>query len=395
MSHGRSPKRVLFFPLFARVNRSVQVGLQEQFPDTDIRTVDLIEALRANTRAMAANGCAALWSYWPDLLRGRRDLDDAFFGTGYAYRYLRTLALEAHQAWPADCSFQTQSMFDCSAPGVPHFVYTDHTYETRKENPWYGRYRWSATRPEWLLALERKVYQHAACTFTRSTHVQNTLRRAYGLPSTRAVCVGAGCDISVDGLRAIPIDRRRYSRKRVLFVGVAWERKGGPELLEAFRRTRSHHPDATLTVVGCTPRIHDPRVEVVGKIPLAQVGAYYAQASIFCLPTKLEPFGLAFLEALSAALPVIALRLGAAPDFVIDGDTGVLAEPGDVDSLAAGLIRLLNDPNECMRLGGNGRRLVAERYTWTNTCTAIAASIRENLSRLPAQSEGDYEHGVA
>lgn len=391
MSRDRSPRRVLFFPLFARVNRSVQAGLQEQFPDAEIRAVDLIGELRSSPLAMIANGCAAVWSYWPDLLRRRRDLDDSFFGTRYAYWYVRKRALEAHQAWPADCSFQTQSMFDCSAPGVPHFVYTDHTYETRRENPWYGQYQWSAIRPEWLIALERKVYEHSACTFTRSTHVHSTLRRAYGLPSTRVACVGAGCDASVDGLRAIPIDRLRYDRKRVLFVGVAWERKGGPELLEAFRRARVRHPDATLTVVGSTPKIDEPGVEVVGKVPLARIEAYYAQASIFCLPTKLEPFGLAFLEALSAGLPVIALRLGAAPDFVIDGDTGVLAEPGDVDGLTEGLVHLLDRPDECMRLGSNGRRLVAKRYTWANTCAAIAATIRERLSKVEVQSERTHD----
>ncbi len=76
-----------------------------------------------------------------------------------------------------------------------------------------------------------------------------------------------------------------------------------------------------------------------------------------------EAFGLANIEAMSCALPVISTRVGAIPEVVEDGVTGILVEPGDVETLAAAMRRLEDDPALRRRMGDAGRRRVESLFT--------------------------------
>jgi glycosyltransferase involved in cell wall biosynthesis len=116
-------------------------------------------------------------------------------------------------------------------------------------------------------------------------------------------------------------------------------------------------------------------------VSLDRVVDLCARSAVFCMPSKMEASGVVFLEAMAAGLPVIALRLGAAPDFVIDGETGITVRPDDVAVLADAMCRLLDDPEECRRLGENGRRLVMEKYTWDHVCADMACRMREVVGR--------------
>ena len=71
---------------------------------------------------------------------------------------------------------------------------------------------------------------------------------------------------------------------------------------------------------------------------------------------------MAVLEAMAYGLPVISTRVGGIPEVVVQGETGLLVSPGDVQALAAGISLLLRNPDLCQKLGTNGRRLVEESY---------------------------------
>ena len=376
-------RRMLFFTQgkFSGTNASVRNGLRKQFPQCDILCVDINRLLKGRLATVGANAAATVMCYGWDIMTRRRDLDDAFFGTGYIFRRVREMALGIQAEWHADCSFQTQSIFDCSSPNRPHFVYTDHTYLSCREYPVYGCHIWTPLRPEWLVALERGIYDRASCVFTMSTNVSDTLVRDYGVARDKVLCVRAGCNAAERALAKAPLGINRLASRGILFVGRDWELKGGPELLEAFRHVRGGFPDATLTVAGCSPRVRAPGVTVLGRVSLDRVADLYASAAVFCMPSKIEAFGIVFLEAMAAGLPVIALRLGAAPDFVIDGETGITVRPDDVAALADAMSRLLANPEECRRLGENGRQLVIEQYTWDHVCADMACRMREVVGR--------------
>jgi glycosyltransferase involved in cell wall biosynthesis len=210
-----------------------------------------------------------------------------------------------------------------------------------------------------------------------SSNIARSLALDYGLPASRARVAGVGSNaMRAAGAEADPL---RFGRRRILFVGVDWERKGGPVLVEAFRRLRRVHPEAELEIVGCTPDVREPGCHVVGRIPLDAVSDHYLSATVFCLPTRMEPFGIVFIEALAHGLPIVGTPIGAIPDLVEGGRTGCLVPPDDPQALADALDRLLRDPALCRRLGSEGEALVRERYTWEATACRIANAVRGQL----------------
>lgn len=122
-----------------------------------------------------------------------------------------------------------------------------------------------------------------------------------------------------------------------------WERKGGPELIEAFVQVRKRIPSATLTIAGCSPRVNTPGCTVLGPVPPSASGSFFEQASVFCLPTRHDPCGFVLAEALAYGLPIVATRVGALPDMVTDGVNGFLVPPRDASAVADALSSVLAD----------------------------------------------------
>ena len=116
--------------------------------------------------------------------------------------------------------------------------------------------------------------------------------------------------------------------------------------------------------MGAKPELQVPNCTVTGPLPADQLDQYYQTASIFCLPTYQEPFGIVFIEAMAARLPIVATRVGAIPELVQDGINGRLVEPGDIQSLANALSELLDDPEISRRFGERSYQLTRERYSW-------------------------------
>lgn len=77
-----------------------------------------------------------------------------------------------------------------------------------------------------------------------------------------------------------------------------------------------------------------------------------------------ETFGVASVEASACGLPVVAANVGGLPEVVIDGKTGILVPPRDVEKTAEALLRLIDHPEERDRMGKDGRAYVLERYDW-------------------------------
>lgn len=75
----------------------------------------------------------------------------------------------------------------------------------------------------------------------------------------------------------------------------------------------------------------------------------------FVMPSLYEGFGIAILEAMAAGKPVVATSVGGIPEFVKDGETGLLVKPGDAVALAEAMTKLLRDPDLARRMGSKGR----------------------------------------
>jgi N-acetyl-alpha-D-glucosaminyl L-malate synthase BshA len=99
----------------------------------------------------------------------------------------------------------------------------------------------------------------------------------------------------------------------------------------------------------------------VGK--QANISDYLGVSDIFLLPSELESFGLAALEAQACELPVIATRIGGIPEVINDGETGYLSDVGDITKMTQDAVELLRDDDKRRAFGQRGRELAIERYS--------------------------------
>jgi glycosyltransferase involved in cell wall biosynthesis len=120
------------------------------------------------------------------------------------------------------------------------------------------------------------------------------------------------------------------------------------------------------------------------------VAQLMAGADIFAMPSFEEPFGLVFTEAMAMQLPVVALRSGGAPEIIEHERSGLLSEPGDVDTLANHLLRLIGDPAARRTMGAYGREVVQRRFTIERMAADMAhayALIASNAGTTGADGE--------
>jgi glycosyltransferase involved in cell wall biosynthesis len=144
-------------------------------------------------------------------------------------------------------------------------------------------------------------------------------------------------------------------RVRVLFIGGDFPRKGGFDLLEAWR-AGGFATRAALDLVTDWPI---PDRELPAGVSLIRNVAPYTPAwcdlwrrtDFFVMPTRHEAFGMVFQEAAAAGVPAIGTRINAIPEIVINGVTGLLVEPADRDDLVRAMCVLVESPDLRRRLG--------------------------------------------
>lgn len=351
--------------------------LAKVLPEYDIELIDIKSILKQQPVLFFLNLLAAGIEYGPKIVAGHIKPRETIYITQYINKKIGQLVRRRITPEDYAFSFQIQSRFDASTAILPHFVYTDHTHLARMTYPDFDRRK---LRSEKWIAMERGIYQHAAVNFTRSSNISKSLREQYGIPDSKIVLAGVGSNVPIDDI--IP-ENDDYQNKNILFVGIDWIRKGGPDLLRAFEKVLEKHPQATLTIVGASPEIKLANCRAVGKIPIEEMKQHFQKASVFCLPTKMEPFGVAFIEALYYKLPIVATNVGAIPDFVETGKNGYLVEPGDVDGLARYLDMLLSDPIKSKAFGQHGFALAQANYSWDRVAEKMSGVIRKIV--LPDQ----------
>lgn len=354
---------------------SVMQTLIEHFPDLEIDVVHVGDLIRSRKTLILLNIFFVFKEYGLEILLGRKKVTECFWRTPYIFRKIKILVSSLLSKNEHKFSFQFQSLFDGSKEGLPHYIYTDHTHLANLHYPGFEKKDLYSQR--WI-ELERTIYHNTTLNFTRSSNISRSIVEDYSCPPDKVICVDRGINVGTN----FEVDKGKYKNKNILFVGLDWKRKGGPELTEAFKRVLKAHPTARLTIVGCSPKLNIPNCDVVGRVPLEGLNYYYEKASVFCLPTRIDPFPSVCLEAFAHGLPVVATDIGPIPDFVLDGETGYLVKPGEVEHLSEVLIELIGNPEKCRTLGENGKRLVLEKYSWEKVGAEIAknilATLREN-----------------
>jgi glycosyltransferase involved in cell wall biosynthesis len=187
---------------------------------------------------------------------------------------------------------------------------------------------------------------------------------------------------------------------RVLFVGRISPEKGVHLLVEAFAKIAPSLPQVSLELVGGAgslppeflvglsgdPLVRDlerfynrdylselqnripkdlkDRVVFHGSVTHDELAAHYRRATVLVAASLSDAFPLPVVEAMGAALPVVGSAVGGIPEAVVDGETGLLFEPGNVDALAAALKRMLDDGDLRVRMGTAGRARALRLFSW-------------------------------
>lgn len=144
------------------------------------------------------------------------------------------------------------------------------------------------------------------------------------------------------------------------------------DCVEILARVRAAGENARLVMVGDGPELSAVRyrgeqlgmngnIVYVGK--QANISDYIGIADVFLLPSELESFGLAALEAQACEAPVIATRIGGIPEVVSEGESGYLSDIGDIDKMSNDTLKLLHDERLRRAFGEKGRELAVQRYS--------------------------------
>jgi phosphatidylinositol alpha-1,6-mannosyltransferase len=182
-------------------------------------------------------------------------------------------------------------------------------------------------------------------------------------------------------------------------------RKGQDQLIAVWPEVMARVPGARLLIAGGGPferrlrrlaaasPAHD-RIHITGTLPWAELPAHYAAGDVFAMPCRtrwggldLEAFGIVFIEAAAAGLPVIAGDSGGAPETVVPGTTGLVVDGRDRRGIAGSVAALLADERRAAAMGAAGRARAEAAFSW--------AAVARRLDTLLTRAIGAEERGAA
>lgn len=258
-----------------------------------------------------------------------------------------------------------------------------------------------------LASGRRLALRHASRVVAVSRFTAQMVGREHGVPPDRLSVVYPAVDPGLLAQADEQECRAQASRSAGLVLLTvarlsARERyKGCDTVIAALPQVTSEVGEVRYIVVGegdDRPRLArlardtgvEPMVVFAGRVPRADLAAYYRACDIFVMPSVAERrsdgwtgegFGIVYIEASALGRPVIAGRGGGAPEAVKDGVTGLTVDGKDVDAVAKALIQLGRDPELRALMGEAGRRWVREFFTYSR----FRRDVREAIRGVPGR----------
>jgi len=248
----------------------------------------------------------------------------------------------------------------------------------------------------------RWAYRAAHRVLANSPSVAALLTQRDSVPPGKIICIPNS--LSEDAFVPLPTAERAAWRARwglpadALVIGIVARLdrdKDHATLLSAFARVAADMPRAYLVCVGDGPERTavrglaqglqlNGRVQFPGTLTPPFNLHHLFDVSVLCSVTEASPNSV--LEAMAAARPVIATRVGGVPDAVHDGETGVLVPPGDPDALAAALRAVQDAPERAQALGRAAQAYVHAEHLESRIIERLSASYEALASGAGAES---------
>jgi len=217
----------------------------------------------------------------------------------------------------------------------------------------------------------------------------NLAREAEGLGARNIEIIPNGIDEAIFKPRDKQELRQKYGfsprEKIMVCVSRLIPRKRVDSVIRATALLAREIPDLRLIVIGDGDQHQelqklvaelyvDQRVELKGWLPQHEISDYLCLADVFVSPPDFEGLGIVFIEALACGAPVVGTSVGGIPDIIEDGRNGILVPPGDVDQLAQGIKKVLEDEELRNSFIIQGLKRVKEKFLW--------GSVYEKVSQI-------------
>ncbi|MDD3315777.1 MAG: glycosyltransferase family 4 protein [Syntrophaceticus sp.] len=248
---------------------------------------------------------------------------------------------------------------------------------------------------EWWLTYE--AWRVIVC----SHYMEQELTRVFQLPTDKIRVVPNGVDLDRYQRKDMKhLSREQYAapgEKIVFFVGRLVREKGAEVLLDAVPKVFQYYSNAKFVIAGKGPALdylknkasdiglYD-RVFFTGYIDDDTRDFLYGEADVAVFPSLYEPFGMVTLEAMAARTPVVVSDVGGLGEIVQHETNGLKCYPGNPNSLADNILRLLHEPDLANRLAERAYSNLRKQYTWDE----IAHQTRD----VYAEVHDDYDSSI-
>ena len=277
--------------------------------------------------------------------------------------------------------------------GVPVVVHTVHGQAFHAyEKPWKKMLYIAA---EWLAAKYcDKIYAVAQAMIDQCVEAKVAPREKY-------MVVYSGMDTAAFANAKRDPELRKSlglpeEAKVVVTVARLFPMKGYEEMLPAAARLAKEFPDLHFLPVGDGPMFESLQKEIAelgltdrfhfaGLVPPHRVCDYIAQADLLWHLSLHEGLPRAVVQALAVGIPAIGYKLDGTPEVVLNGETGFVTAPQDIDAVVEHSRQLLADKALRQKMGENGRALVIDRFAWRRMADILEEEFKQLLEIKTAE----------
>lgn len=254
--------------------------------------------------------------------------------------------------------FLTQGVAGCvlDMPPGPRPAFVTNVDSTAKAD--VDEFKIGSLTQQPYIAAERRIFERVDRIACWSRWAARSVASDYGIPASKVLTA----------VNAVTIPDRQASHSheglpRIVFVGNDWKRKGGEDLLAIHQRHFADTAELHIVSSASRPRGHLTNVIWHGRVDRHVLTTELLPTmDLFVLPTRMDMAPWVVLEAAAAGLPVIATRLAAIPEMVLDNESGILPLRGSMDAFAQAMDTLLRSPSMRIRMGQRGREHIRANY---------------------------------
>lgn len=249
-------------------------------------------------------------------------------------------------------------------------VATIHATESGRNHGIYDSHQKYINDVEWLLGYE--AWRVICC----SEYMQEEIHGLFQTPKDKIDIINNGVNLDTFDVEVEAGFKEKYTDGNLVFyIGRLVQEKGVQHLLEAVPQVLSAAPNTEFVIAGKGPKLDELKdqahkmgiadhVTFPGYISEEEKEKLYQVADTAVFPSLYEPFGIVALEAMASKTPVVVSGVGGFDEIVDDGQDGLKALPGNPDSLAEKIVKLLTDYSYADSLCDNGYRKAVEEYSW-------------------------------